>query len=91
MYLSNLYICKHIIGLAIRLTSLTKVKSEMPLTAISIPIGHRRKPGRPALAKPALIKQNQFQFNSIQFYKLMMTVMNLMMNLMMILMETLIF
>lgn len=46
------YMCKHILGLAIRL-KLTKPPPE----AKNIPIGQKRKRGRPSKAKPALIIQ----------------------------------
>lgn len=43
------YICHHIIGISIRLKILT-----VPLEAKSIPIGEKRKRGRPAKSKSAL-------------------------------------
>ena len=46
------HLCKHILGLGIRLGFL-----ETPLAAKDIPIGQKRKRGRPAKAKQALIKQ----------------------------------
>lgn len=46
------YICKHIVGLAIRLKLVTP-----PPEAKTIPIGEKRKPGRPAKTKPALMIQ----------------------------------
>ncbi|CAH2085242.1 unnamed protein product [Euphydryas editha] len=46
------YICKHVIGLAIRLKYVTP-----PAEAKNIPIGIKRKRGRPAKARPALIVQ----------------------------------
>lgn len=46
------YICKHIIGLAIRLKLVTP-----PPEAKTIPIGEKRKPGRPSKTKPALMIQ----------------------------------
>ena len=49
------YICKHLIGLSLRKNLLDPVL--MPLAAKAIPLGERRKPGRPALAKPALVMQ----------------------------------
>ena len=48
----KIYVCKHIIGLAIRLKLATP-----PLEAKLIPIGQKRKRGRPAKSKPALIIQ----------------------------------
>lgn len=46
------YMCKHVIGLAIRLKYVTP-----PAEAKNIPIGQKRKRGRPAKARPALIVQ----------------------------------
>lgn len=46
------YMCKHIIGLAIRLKYVAP-----PAQAKSVPIGQKRKRGRPAKARPALIIQ----------------------------------
>jgi hypothetical protein len=46
------YVCKHILGIAIRL----KMYS-IPDVAKSVPIGEKRKRGRPALAKKALLRQ----------------------------------
>ena len=46
------YICKHVIGLAIRLKYVTP-----PAEAKNIPIGIKRKRGRPSKARPALILQ----------------------------------
>lgn len=46
------YICKHIAGLAIRMRLVTP-----PPEAKTIPIGEKRKPGRPAKTKPALMIQ----------------------------------
>lgn len=46
------YICKHIVGLAIRLKYLT-----VPIEAKQIPIGSKRKRGRPSKAKRALLLQ----------------------------------
>nr|XP_049693186.1 uncharacterized protein LOC110379661 [Helicoverpa armigera] len=48
----NRYVCKHVLGLAIRLKLTTP-----PLEAKRIPIGQKRKRGRPAKSKPALIYQ----------------------------------
>lgn len=45
----KLFICEHIIGIALRL----KI-AEAPTAAKTIPIGQKRKRGRPAKAKPAL-------------------------------------
>lgn len=50
-YLKN-YMCKHILGMAIRLKY-----AEAPLEAKLIPLGQKRRPGRPAKSKKALIKQ----------------------------------
>ena len=46
------YICKHVIGLAIRLKYTTP-----PAEAKNVPIGQKRKRGRPTKARPALIVQ----------------------------------
>ena len=51
------YLCKHIIGIALRLNSITKAALLMPLTAKDILISSKRKVGRPALAKRALLRQ----------------------------------
>lgn len=48
----KLYVCAHIIGIAIRL----KVVSP-PVEAKNVPIGQKRKRGRPAKAKSALVYQ----------------------------------
>lgn len=48
-FLKN-YICKHIIGLAIK-----EKLTECPGNALSVPLAQNRKRGRPALAKKALI------------------------------------
>lgn len=48
----KLYMCEHVIGVALRLKCLT-----VPLEAKTIPIGQKRKRGRPAKSKPALQKQ----------------------------------
>lgn len=48
----KLFVCRHIVGIALRL----KVASA-PSEAKTIPIGQKRKPGRPPKSKPAL----QFQ------------------------------
>ena len=45
-------VCKHIIGISIRL-GLTQA----PLEAKSVPLGQKRKRGRPSKAKPALVRQ----------------------------------
>jgi SWIM zinc finger len=45
------YICKHAVGMAIRL------KYCKPPAAKTVPIGEKRKRGRPAKAKPALLLQ----------------------------------
>lgn len=49
----KLYICRHIIGIAIRLKCITP-----PAEAKTVPIGQKRKRGRPAKAKAALLVQN---------------------------------
>ncbi len=50
-FLKN-YICKHVVGMSIRL------KYCKPLAAAkTVPIGEKRKRGRPAKAKPALLVQ----------------------------------
>jgi hypothetical protein len=46
------YICKHIVGIAIRLKY-----CKPPPAAKTMPIGEKRKRGRPAKAKPALLVQ----------------------------------
>lgn len=46
------YICKHIIGLAVKLNIF-----ELTPQAKSLPLGVKRKRGRPALAKKALVTQ----------------------------------
>ena len=51
------YICKHVIGLCLR-KNLMDV-TQMPVAAKSVPLGEKRKPGRPALAKPALVVQDR--------------------------------
>lgn len=48
----KLYICSHIIGIAIRLKCIAP-----PAEAKAVPIGEKRKRGRPAKAKPALVRQ----------------------------------
>lgn len=48
----KLYMCAHIIGIAIRLKCI-----QPPAEAKTVPIGQKRKPGRPAKAKPALVRQ----------------------------------
>lgn len=48
----KIYICCHIIGIAIRLKYITP-----PAEAKNVPIGQKRKPGRPAKAKSALVRQ----------------------------------
>lgn len=45
------FMCKHVVGIAIRLRLL-----EVPFEAKQIPIGQKRKRGRPKLAKKALIR-----------------------------------
>jgi len=49
---SKLYICKHIVGLAVKL----KVFEFLP-EAKNVPLGAKRKRGRPALTKKALLIQ----------------------------------
>ena len=46
------YICKHVVGMAIRLKY-----CKPPPPAKTVPIGEKRKRGRPAKAKPALLVQ----------------------------------
>ena len=46
------YICKHVVGMAIRLKY-----CKPPPAAKTVPIGEKRKRGRPAKAKPALLVQ----------------------------------
>lgn len=48
----KLFTCAHIIGIAIRLKCIAP-----PAEAKSLPIGEKRKRGRPAKAKPALVRQ----------------------------------
>lgn len=48
----KLYMCVHILGIALRMRYVT-----VPDEAKTIPIGRKRKRGRPALAKPALVWQ----------------------------------
>jgi len=48
-YFKN-FLCKHLIGLAIRLKAVA-----LPVEAKNIPIGLKRKRGRPAKAKKALL------------------------------------
>lgn len=48
----KMYMCKHIIGLSIRLKYAVP-----PVEAKNIPLGQKRKRGRPSKAKPALIIQ----------------------------------
>ncbi|CAF2516970.1 unnamed protein product [Rotaria sp. Silwood2] len=50
-FLKN-YICKHAVGMAIRLKY-----CKPPAAAKTVPIGEKRKRGRPAKAKPALLVQ----------------------------------
>lgn len=45
----KLFVCEHMIGIALRLKM-----AEAPAAAKTIPIGQKRKRGRPAKAKPAL-------------------------------------
>ncbi|RNA16221.1 hypothetical protein BpHYR1_031157, partial [Brachionus plicatilis] len=55
-YIKN-NICKHLIGIS---KILNIPECEIPLSAKNIPIGEKRKPGRPAKAKQALIIQIAF-------------------------------
>lgn len=48
----KLYMCEHIIGIAIRLKIV-----KPPAEAKNVPIGQKRKRGRPAKSKPALVRQ----------------------------------
>lgn len=48
----KMYMCKHVIGLSIRLKYTVP-----PVEAKNIPLGQKRKRGRPSKAKPALIVQ----------------------------------
>lgn len=48
----KLYMCEHIIGISIRLKLVVP-----PVEAKSVPIGQKRKRGRPAKAKSALVRQ----------------------------------
>lgn len=50
-FLKN-YICKHVVGMAIRLK-----RCKPPPAAKTVPIGEKRKRGRPAKAKAALLMQ----------------------------------
>jgi hypothetical protein len=50
-FLKN-YICKHVVGVSIRLKY-----CKPPAVAKTVPIGEKRKRGRPAKAKPALLVQ----------------------------------
>lgn len=50
----KLYMCVHILGIALRMRYVSA-----PDEAKTIPIGRKRKRGRPALAKPALVWQTQ--------------------------------
>ena len=49
------YICKHIIGIAIR--TIPEIRKSIPLAAKNLPLTSKRKTGRPALAKKALVRQ----------------------------------
>ncbi len=46
------YMCKHVVGMGIRLKY-----CKPPPAAKTIPIGEKRKRGRPSKAKPALLVQ----------------------------------
>ena len=50
-FLKN-YICKHVVGMGIRLK-----QCKPPAAAKTVPIGEKRKRGRPAKAKTALLVQ----------------------------------
>lgn len=50
-FLKN-YICKHVVGMGIRLK-----RREPPPAAKTVPTEEKRKRGRPAKAKPALLLQ----------------------------------
>ena len=50
------FMCKHLIGVSLRKNLMNKAL--MPAAAKNIPLGERRKPGRPALAKRALVNQD---------------------------------
>lgn len=49
---SKVYMCKHVIGIAIRLKFI-----DPPIEAKAIPIEKKRKPGRPRKTRPALERQ----------------------------------
>ena len=49
------YICKYIIGIAIR--TIPEIRKSIPLAAKNLPLTSKRKTGRPALAKKALVRQ----------------------------------
>ena len=49
------YICKHIIRTAIR--TIPTVNNRIPLAAKTLPLNSKRKTGRPALARKALVRQ----------------------------------
>ena len=49
------YICKHIIGIAIR--TIPEIRKSIRLAAKNLPLTAKRKTGRPALAKKALVRQ----------------------------------
>ena len=46
------FICKHIVGIALRLKYV-----KAPAASKNVPLGQKRKPGRPAKAKKALLIQ----------------------------------
>lgn len=48
----KLFVCEHMVGIALR-----KKVAFPPPEAKTIPIGQKRKPGRPSKPKPALQKQ----------------------------------
>lgn len=48
----KLFVCEHMIGIALRLKAVTA-----PIQAKTIPIGQKRKPGRPKKSRPALVFQ----------------------------------
>jgi hypothetical protein len=49
------YICKHIIGIAIR--TIPEIRKSITLAAKNLPLTAKRKTGRPALAKKTLVRQ----------------------------------
>ena len=49
------YLCKHIIGTSLR--TIPEIRKSIPLEARNLPLAAKRKTGRPALAKKALVRQ----------------------------------